>query len=387
MLNLPIKYILRSLTQRPLRTLLTVGGVGLSVFLSVMMLGMSRGLVASTIATGEELNILVLSKGAESIEFSALDPEALHVISSSSGIATVDGIRQASPEVNVNSLVSIVGTDMEPLPVLVRSMREGLGLALHPQVSIVEGRAPERGYELAVGPLVATRLGVKARDVPIGSTLEFEGQAWEVVGLLSAPGTAFEAEIWTQMDDLMVASKRDDYSSLLLATESIAARDELLDDLRTRTDVRTEVHIESDYYAAGVNQMKPVQAVAMLMTVLLVCGGLMTGMNTMFNSISGRIREMAVLQVMGYRRRDVLAGFVLESVALCLIAGLIGCAAGLSLNNLPMKFSMGAFRFLVDTITLSIGLGLALLIGVFGTIVPVMRVAGLKTVDGLRAQV
>jgi putative ABC transport system permease protein len=109
-------------------------------------------------------------------------------------------------------------------------------------------------------------------------------------------------------------------------------------------------------------------------------------MNTMFNSIMGRTREMAVLQVLGYKRRSVLLSFVLESVLLCLAGGALGCLAGLGLNDLPMKFSMGAFRFLIDPATLAAGLGMALLIGLLGALFPVLRVAGLPTVEGLRLQ-
>jgi len=386
MLRLPLKYNLRSLTQRPLRSLLTIVGVGLAVFLSVMMLGLSRGLVASTIATGEELNVLVLSTGAEAMEFSALDPTALNVLQTAGGIATSMGQALASPETYINSLAKLAGDSREGTPVLVRGVREDVALAVHPQVHISEGRAPRRGYEAAVGPLVATRLGVTEEELKIGGVVEFEGEQWRIVGRLSAPGTAYEAEIWTQLEDLMVASKRDDYSALVLTAESPEAREDLLFDLRTRTDVRSTVHVESEYYASGIEEMRPVQAVAELMTLLLIVGGLMAGMNTMFNSIMGRTREMAVLQVLGFKRRAVLVSFVLESVLLCLVGGALGCAAGLLLNDLPMKFSMGAFRFLVDHSTVLAGLALALLIGLMGAAAPVLRVARLPTVEGLRLQ-
>ena len=48
-MRLPWKYNLRSLSQRPLRSLLTVFGVSLSVFLAVLMLSLSNGLAAAMV--------------------------------------------------------------------------------------------------------------------------------------------------------------------------------------------------------------------------------------------------------------------------------------------------------------------------------------------------
>jgi len=385
-MRLPWKYNVRSLTQRPLRSMLTIFGVSLSVFLVVMMLSLSNGLAAAMVKTGEPLNVLVLSKGALTVEFSALDPQALPLLASSQGLRQHAGQVVVSPEVNINSLVKLAGSGQAGAPVLVRGLRPEVALVAHPQVTISEGRAPRRGYEIAVGALVATRLGIDAAELRIGQQLAFEGANWRIVGLLVAPGTTFESEIWAQLDDLMVASKRDDYSAIVLAAADEGSRDDLFFDLTTRTDVRTTAFIESEYYAASAQQAKPVQVVALLMTVLLSSGGLLSGMNTMFNSIMGRVREMAVLLGLGYRRVSVLASFVLESLLLSLTGGLLGCLGGLALSGVPMKFAMGAFRFLVDGGVLTVGLGMAMLIGILGASLPVLRVARLKAIEGLRAQ-
>ena len=383
-MRLPLKYNLKSIMQRPVRSLLAVLGIGMAISLSVIMMGLTQGLIGSTAATGDERNVLVLSKGAESVEFSALDPQVLHIFGTANGVSTTDGEALASPEVYINSLVSMAGSDATPTPVITRGVRD-VGYAVHPQIRVAQGRAPRRGFEIAVGPLVATRLGLAEGQLNIGDRLHFEGASWEITGILSAPGTAHESEIWAPLEDLMVASKRTDYSMLVMQTEDVESRDALLFDLRTRTDVRTTCHAEAEYYGSEAERLKPLQAVTLMMTVMLVFGGLMAGMNTMYTSVMGRVREMAVLQVTGYRRRDVLAGFLLEGVVLSLIGGLVGCLAGLLVNGLPMKFSMSAFRFQVDGNVMAIGFMMAIAIGVVGTLVPVMRIARQRIAEGLRA--
>jgi len=384
MIRIPVKYCVRSLMQRPWRSVLTITGVGLSVFLSVMMLGLSQGLMKSNLASGEDLNVIALSKGAEALEFSALDPTAYNILAGSMGVAQQDGQPLARPEAYVNSLVKLAGSGVEPQPVLARGILDQTGFAMHPQVSLKAGVWPQRGYQVAVGQLVATRLGLAADALEPGMTLEFEGGSWEITGLLDAAGTVFEAEIWTQLDDLMVASRHDDYSAVLLRAADATALEDLLYDLETRTDARSSPVVESEYFAANASQIKPVQMVTYIMSLLLISGGLMAGMNTMFNSILGRTREMAVLLVMGYKRTGVLTGFILESVMLCLAGGAVGCLLGSLLNGMPMNFTMGAFRFQVDLGVLAVGIGLAAMIGFFGALVPVLRVARLQAVEGLR---
>lgn len=384
-MRLPLKYSLRSVTQRRLRSLLTSAGIAVAVFMAVLMIGLSRGLASAVKSTGEPLNLLVLSKGAESLEFSAVDPEALHILGSLGQLALDEnGELLLSAETYTNPLVELPGSGRDAAPVIVRGVREN-ALSVHEQVTLAEGTAPQRGYQIAVGPLVATRLGVPDSQLAPGRQLRFDGQLWTICGLLSAPGTAFESEIWAWTDDVLVAAKRSDYSVLVLRARDAAALEDLEFDLKTRTDVRSEVHRETAYFGGQAKQLKPVQAVALLMTVLLVLGGMLAGMNTMFNSIVGRTREMAVLLVVGYRRRAVLLGFIVESVLLSLGGGVLGCAAGLTLNGLPMKFAMGAFRFAIDAPTLACGLLLAVLIGVVGAALPLARVARLAIVEGLRA--
>jgi len=371
----PLKYNLKSILQRPVRSMLTLLGVGMAISLSVVMMGLTQGLIGSTAATGDVRNVVVLSKGAETIEFSALDPQALHILGSGESLV--------SPEVYINSLVALVGSDKQTTPVITRGVCD-VAYEVHPQIELVAGRAPQRGFEVAVGPLVATRLGLPAGALAIGDRLMFEGQRWEITGILSAPGTAFESEIWAPLEDLMAASKRIDYSMLVMQAGDVAGRDALIFDLKTRTDIRTTCHAETDYYGSEARRLEPLRLVTIMMTVLLVFGGLMAGMNTMHTSVMGRVREMAVLQVTGYRRRDVLAGFLIEGLLLSLAGGCLGCLVGLIVNGVPMKFSMSAFRFQVDASVIGIGLGLAVVIGVVGTLVPVLRIAGKPIAEGLR---
>lgn len=390
-LRLPLKYNLASLTQRKMRSMLTAGGIALTIFLAVLMVALSRGLIASTANSGSRQNAILLSKGAETLEFSAIDPATYALLRGEEGLAkgkdpvTSEEVALISPEAYISSLMSAPGieTGHEPRGV-VRGVWP-LAQLVHANWKIVEGQAPQRGFQIAVGQLAATKLGMPAEALALGKSLTFEGHDWKIVGVFEAPGTVLESEIWADLDDVLAATKRDDYSLLTMRAVDNAAADSILEDLRLRSDVRVDAKLETDYYSMLATQLKPVQAVSVAMTVILVLGGMMAGMNTMFTSIAGRSREMGVLLVMGYKRRAVLGSFLLESILLCLAGGLAGSAAGMFLNGIPMKIPMGAFRFAVDAQTMLMGLAMALLIGIAGGLLPVARVSRMKIVDALKS--
>ncbi len=378
-MRLPLSYSLRSIANRPSRSLMTTGGVAIAIFLSVTMLGLGKGLSRTASSTAEPLNLIVMSYGAESQEFSAVEPAYLRAMSSLESIG--NGVR-LSPELYLNTMVQ--AGQAPASAVLVRGLRrENAGL--HPKVRLVAGELPERGNSVAVGPLVATRLGLDSAELAIGSQLSFEGQQWTVSGILEAPGTAYESEIWAPVEDLMAAARRDDYSIIIARAADSATLADVQFDLDTRTDIRTTTVTETDYFARESQRLKPVLAVCAVMTLLLVSGGVMAGMNTMFNSVMGRINELAVLLLLGYRRIEVVGGIMLEGLVLCLLGGVLGSAAGLLLSGVPMKFSMSAFRFVVDQEVVFKGIALAAVIGVVGSLVPSLRMRSLSIAMGLRS--
>src|SRR5690606_33932855 len=156
--------------QRKMRSLLTMAGVAVSIFLAVMMTGLSRGLLESTVATGEASNLIVLSKGADSMEFSALDPGAIAQLRTASQVGMDDnGQPLASPEVFINTPVQVPGySSSEERLALVRGVLPEAAFPVHRQVKVTEGSGPARGFEIAVGKLAAAKLGLPEEALGIG---------------------------------------------------------------------------------------------------------------------------------------------------------------------------------------------------------------------------
>lgn len=120
------------------------------------------------------------------------------------------------------------------------------------------------------------------------------------------------------------------------------------------------------------------------MAVMLVCGGVFTGMNTLFAAIMGRVREVGMLRTLGYTKATISFSFFLEALLISVAGGIVGSALALFLNGLPMRIPMGAFRFQVDFSLVAVGLGLACLIGLLGAAWPLYRATRIKIVDAIR---
>ena len=382
-MKLPFSYNWRNLWRRKTRTLLTALSIALVIFVSLMMLALSRGVTASIRDTAEPDNVLVLSKGAETLEFSAIDRRVLEVVRFSPLVAEQEGERLASPELYFTSAVEVPGSDAPPSQGLIRGVLP-VALKVHRQVRVTAGRFPTAPGEIMAGPLAATQMDVPKSALEIGRELRIEGHPWRIVGQFAAPGTALESEIWGPLDDLMVSSRREEFSLIAVKAASPADVEEMVFDFTTRRDVLIDARSEKDYYQAYAASFRPVQTMTLAMAVMLVFGGVFTGMNTLFAAIMGRVREVGMLRTLGYTKATIAFSFFLEALLISVAGGIVGSALALFLNGLPMRIPMGAFRFQVDFSLVAVGLGLACLIGLLGVAWPLHRATRIKIVDAIR---
>jgi ABC-type antimicrobial peptide transport system permease subunit len=123
------------------------------------------------------------------------------------------------------------------------------------------------------------------------------------------------------------------------------------------------------------------------LVVLLVSGaGVFAGLNTMYASVVGRIRELATLQTIGFARRAVLVGLIQEGVILAAAASLLATLVALTfVNEAAVRFTMGAFSLKIDEAAVLIGCGVGLVVGIIGAVPPAIRALRMPVVDGLKA--
>jgi len=381
---LPWEYGVRNLARRPIRTLLTLVALTTVVSLMLIVIGFIRGLERSLSVSGDPDVVLVFSLTAEdNPENSAISVSVPSVLAASiEGVSSRFGGEQVSPELYLATRV----TDA--------TGRGGFGLVrgvTHqaPQVRrslrLTAGDWPGQG-EILIGRLAATKLGQGKGALQIGEQLEFEGESWTISGHFSADGAAYESEIWCRLEDLQLATKRQDLSlvALLLGPRGSLGEVDLF--CKERLDLELCAVAETAYYDALQQFYRPVRWLAWSVVWMVAGAGIFTGLNMMYGAVAGRIREIATLRAIGFRRRSVLIGLMQEGMLLAAAASLLagGLAVGL-IDGFAVKFTMGAFQLRIDSVALLIGCGSGLLLGVAGAIPPGVKALRAEIANGLKA--
>jgi ABC-type antimicrobial peptide transport system permease subunit len=382
---LPWEYAIRNLFRRPLRTALTFAGLTTVVLLVFVVVGFIRGLEKSLAVSGDPQVAILFSLGmGENLEYSSIDMGSSDVVAASiEGIQERYGQKYVSPELYLGTSVALPGQEQVRMG-LVRGVTPA-ALLVRRQVELKEGQWPKSG-EVLVGRLAATKLGASADDVAIGKTIKLEGREWRVSGVFAAGGAAFESEIWCRLDELQQAMKRQDLSlvAVTLAPGAEFSNVELF--CMERLDLELQAVQESEYYATLQKDYRPVRVLAWLVVLLVSGAGVFAGLNTMYGSVVGRIRELSTLQTIGFARRAMLTSLIQEGVVLASAASLTAAAAALLfVNQAAVRFTMGAFALRIDDVAVLIGCGVGLLLGVCGAIPPAIRALRMPIVDGLKA--
>jgi ABC-type antimicrobial peptide transport system permease subunit len=240
-----------------------------------------------------------------------------------------------------------------------------------------------------VGRLAHTKLGVPAAALAVGAAVTIEGREWTIAGRLAAPNSIMDGEVWMPLSDLKQATKRET-DSCVVATPAEGAGSAELADVQTfcrqRLDLEITAMTEAAYYSKLAAFFAPVRIVAWITAGLIGLGGVFGGLNTMYAAFAARVRELGMLQCLGYRRGSIVLSMVQESCLATAAGAVLACAAGLLLlDGLAVQFSMGAFGLRIDAPALMAGLGAGLVLGVVGALPPAFRCLRLPIPESLKS--
>jgi putative ABC transport system permease protein len=107
-------------------------------------------------------------------------------------------------------------------------------------------------------------------------------------------------------------------------------------------------------------------------------------MNIMLVSVTERTREIGLRKAIGAKPRVILLQFLLESIALALLGGLVGILLGWGMASMVVVASNGQFVALVTPQAIALAVGFSALVGVVFGVYPAARAARLNPIEALR---
>ncbi len=384
-MKIPLRYSTGSLWARRTGTIMTVIGIGLTACIFIIMASLVHGLEATFVETGHVNQMIVIRQGSLNETNSYFPRELYQVIRFLPGIArSADGEALAFGEIVVN--INHPRIDGESSNIIVRGT-PSQSMILRPEARIVEGRMFRSGLREVVASRTLSR---RFKDLTTGSTVHFGRSDWSVVGLFDAGGTAYDSEVWADYGVVAQDWNRPVYSSVLLRAEDESAAERLRSRIADDQRINLQAIPQKQYFSDQATTAQGIGLLGNFIAIIMGIGACFAGMNMMYGSVMSRSREIATLRAIGFRRRNILAAFLLESALLGLLGGILGCLLSLPMHNVSAAtanfetFSEVFFYFRITPGILLQGLVFAMAVGIVGGYLPARRASRIRLVELLK---
>lgn len=394
-----IKLSLRMLMSNKMRTFLTMLGIiiGVAAVIAMVSLGEGAKMQVSKTIEGLGSNLLIVSPGQKKFR---------HVRSGIEETLTMDDvaaiekdlplIKSVSPEIslgeqvkygNKNTNTTITGTTPEYLNIRNYKVKEGR--FLNKEDIIFLRRV------CILGDTASSDLF--GEGSPIGKSVKIRGVNFQVIGILEAKGQSG----WFNPDDqifipISTAMKRlfgvDYVRSINLQAVSMDKLEDAAKEVEKLLLKRHKIEKgkEPDFYIrTQLEMLSSMREVTKTFTYLL--GGiasvsLLVGgigiMNIMLVSVTERTREIGIRKAVGAKKKDILKQFLIESMVICLIGGLIGIGLGITLSKVISY--LGEWKTVVASYSIVLAFFFSIAVGIFFGLYPARRAAMLDPIQSLR---
>jgi ABC-type lipoprotein release transport system permease subunit len=420
--KVPFNYNLRNMVVRWRTSVVTALAFTLVIGLLVVMLAFVNGMSRLTENTGSPSNIIILAEGATDEAFSrmpVISPTSLpdevqqclargednkQLVSAEVYVLVNQEIAHPTPGGPKRRFIQMRGIQDIGVTVQVHGMELAAGEwftgTLHKQDVYDKDqlRKDENLHEAVFGEGVARVVGddVFGRPLQPGDVVKVGPKWWYITGIMKSEGSTFSSEVWVRDTPIQENFGRmNTYSSYVARVKSpaLATLGAKLLKVRGVQGTSLQAYSEREYYARLNRTNQQFSMAIYFVAVVMAIGGVLGVMNTMFAAISQRQRDIGVLRLLGYRRGEILVSFLLESVVIALVGGVLGCAVGSLANGLSATSVVSStggggksvvLRLAVDGNILATGLVFTVVMGFLGGLVPALSAMRLKPLESLR---
>lgn len=418
--EVPVSYNIRNLIVRWKTTIMTALAFTLVLGLMTVMLAFVKGMQRLTENSGQPGNLIILSEGSTDEGFSNLGFSDIGDIENQPGVLSADGKRLCSRETYLvvnqpienpkpggprRRFIQMRGVDDPEISAAVHGVKllpngrwfSGSG------VQEVEGQT-ESAIEVVIGEGVARELArgrsaealqsaKNPQRLEIGDTFHIANRQWLIVGVMQSSGSTFDSEVWGKRSVVGPKFGKTTYTSLVLRAKDGPEAKKLKEFFKTYEKASVNPLLETEYFESLSQINKQFEFGILFVTLFIAIGGVFGVMNTMFAAISQRTKDIGVLQLLGFGKFHIMISFLLESLLIAFVGGLIGCALGSFVDGVSATSVVGSgqgggktvvLKLTVDAVSLVYSILLTLAMGVLGGFLPAFSAVRLKPLDALR---
>jgi putative ABC transport system permease protein len=395
-----IQVALGAIAANKMRSFLTMLGIIIGIAAVITMVSLGEGAQKDVQARLQSMGTNVLTVRPGQNMFGGIDRGDARLTTQDAEALIVEpqAIRAVAPEMERRQQV-VFGAGNANLSVL-GSWAGYFDIHNH---TVEYGRLFTEGEErgrrtLAVlGARVGERLGNPVTSGLIGQRISIRGIPFEVIGVLEEKG----AQGFSNPDEsiyipLATAQFRVFGTDWVRAISVQVTSEQRMDaalaeiDRVLRREHRVRPGEPSDFNVRDQTSLlstfqETTQTFTFLLagiaSISLLVGGIGI-MNIMLVSVTERTREIGIRKALGAKRRDILMQFLLESLALCIAGGALGCATGIGGALLVQR--MGGLNIAVSPGAVALAFGFSAAVGIFFGMWPARRAALLDPIVSLR---
>ena len=147
---------------------------------------------------------------------------------------------------------------------------------------------------------------------------------------------------------------------------------------------------EKEYYDAQTVSAQPVKFLGFFVCIIMAVGSCFAAMNTMYAAVARRSKEIGTLRILGFSKGSILVSFLVESMLLSLVGGVLACLLVFPLNGVTtsmgnfITFSETSFNFHIGPQVMVSGLIFSMLLGALGGFLPARQAARKEILTALR---
>ena len=381
------KMAWKSIAGNKMRSFLTILGVVIGVVAIVVLVAIAQGANAQVTSSIENLGTNLLTVNINSRRTNPITSAGLEELSQSESIAAVAPILTTSG----TAKAGIVTYDEGSIQGTVPGYEEIRGLSLASGRFLTQPDIDNRSMVAVLGSEAAEEM-FGTTDA-VGETFTMNGYTFSVVGVLEEKGSTSSGSSDNQIIIPFSLAERlfnqkgisTFYVSASSASQVTAAEyavTDYLDGLFDGDSDQYSVYNQTDMLSTLSETTETLSLMlGGIAAISLLVGGIGI-MNIMLVSVSERTREIGIRKAIGASRGNILSQFLIESLAVSFLGGLLGL--GIALIAVAVLGPALEMEMVVSIPVALLAIGFSVLIGVIFGLYPANKASKLRPIDALR---